>query len=82
MHANIKSSDGSASHHSQRQKCIHVLQENYTRQKEQHSIITQFQTVSVHCFNWILGVVQINAFSKATFTLKLPYPEQVTGLPL
>lgn len=44
MHANIKS-DNSASHHSQRQKCLHVLQEHYTRQK--NSIITQLQTVSV-----------------------------------
>lgn len=62
MHANIKSSDESASHHSQRQKFIHVLQEHYTRRKEQHSIITKFQTVSVHCFEYILWVVQSNTF--------------------
>lgn len=84
MHANIKSSDNSASHHSQGQKFIHVLQEQYTRRKEQHSIITQLQTVSVHCFDYILWVVQSNAFSKPTLLLKPkgPHPERVTGLPL
>lgn len=44
--------------------CIHVLQEHYTKQKEQHSIITQFQTVSVHCFLYILRVERSNALSK------------------
>lgn len=38
-------------HTTAKDKFIHVLQEQYTRQKEQHSIITQFQTVSVHCFD-------------------------------
>lgn len=83
MHANIKS-DNSASHHSQRQKSIHMLREHLTLRKEQHSIITQFQTVSVHCFDYILLVVQCNAFSKPTILLtpKGPHPERATGLPL
>lgn len=34
-------------HTTAKDKFIHVLQEQYTTQKEQHSIITEYQTVGV-----------------------------------
>lgn len=35
-------------HTTAKDKNLYMLQEHYTRRKEQHSIITQFQTVNVH----------------------------------
>lgn len=38
-------------HTTAKDKNLYALQEPYTRKKEEHSIITEFQTVSVHCFD-------------------------------
>lgn len=64
----------SASHHSQRQKFIHVLQEHYTKRKEQHSIITQFQTVSV--------LIRSYGWCKAMLSANLPFYSSLKDLVL
>lgn len=77
MHANIKSSDDSASHNSQRQKFIHVLQEHYTRRKKSVCIITQLPTVSVHCFS-----IRLYGWYKAMLSANLPYYSSLRDLVL
>lgn len=76
MHANIKSSDNSASHHSQRQKFIHVLQEHYTRRKK--------SIASSHSSKLSVSIVLIRSYGwyKAMLSANLPYYSSLKDLVL